>query len=112
MSELDLNADEDRKYVPTLAERIAEAIPTELTATPHVGAGAARRTSIAHAVLPVVEAELRRREAETRRKVAEEIRAKLDIDLRSTPWVEGYWFARNAAVAIARGGNEQTREET
>ena len=58
MTTPDIPADTEREYVPTLAERIAEAIPTELTATPHVGIGGARRAKIAAAVLPVVEAEL------------------------------------------------------
>lgn len=49
---------EEREYQPTLVERIAEAIPGHLTATPHVGIGGARRAKIAAAVMPVVQAEL------------------------------------------------------
>lgn len=40
-----------------LTERIADAIPYELTATPHVGVGTARRLKIAHAVRPVIDDE-------------------------------------------------------
>jgi hypothetical protein len=67
------------EYVPTLVERIAEAIPTELTATAAVGIGGARRLKIARAVLPVVQAELELIVAATRRQVAEETRALYEI---------------------------------
>lgn len=41
-----------------LRDEIAEAIPAELTATPHVGIGGARRLKIADAVMPVVKTQL------------------------------------------------------
>lgn len=44
--------------VAELKQRLADAIPTELTATPHVGVGSARRLKIALAVLPVMQDEI------------------------------------------------------
>jgi hypothetical protein len=70
-----------------LVELIADAIPVELTATPHVGIGDARRLNIARAVLPVVEAEfdwLSRTLADTQRALraqiaaGDELRRKVD----------------------------------
>jgi hypothetical protein len=67
-------------------DAIANAIPTALTATPHVGVGTSRRMKIADAVLPVVEAEfdwISRALADTQRALraqiveASELRAKI-----------------------------------
>jgi len=57
-----------------LVEQLAEAIPTELTATPHVGIGSARRVKIAWAVLPVVEAAAEQIRREERERIAAHVR--------------------------------------
>jgi uncharacterized protein (DUF433 family) len=92
------------EYVPTLVERIAEAIPTELTATAAVGIGGARRLKIARAVLPVVQAELELIVAATRRQVAEEQERHPHVGvapgrLGGKPCVGGH---RLSVVTIAR----------
>lgn len=65
----------------TLKDRLEFAIPSELTATAHVGVGAARRAAIAAELLPVVEAEIA-----ARISVLEERVRELEFEQRRHQW--------------------------
>lgn len=100
-------ADDEREYQPSLADRIANAIPSELTATPHVAAGAARRAKIAAVVMPVVTAELDKVRAEVAEGIAQAIEAYAEEALDGLHPYEhpnmGAVNAINRCAAIARG---------
>lgn len=86
--------EENEGKPPTLCERIAEAIPARLTATPHVGVGGARRMKIAMAVLPVVE------ELLAERDMLKAAWDRMDELIESYP--PGSNFAQSGAQALFR----------